>query len=139
MDGQSAKETTLPAARAQPKPDAGASARKDRDAEVYASAAASGGLIAAAAGNRIKEFPVESSPRSIPKQSEPVTFATEQEAAKVPEVDGPGFDAIDAQLQDDWDELMEAAERGDFGASHASDQLAIDADEDGPIRPIRRG
>jgi hypothetical protein len=138
IDGQSENETRPPAAKPQPKPDAVPSAREDRDAEVYVTAAGLGGLIATAAGSRIVDF-AESSPCDIPEQSEPLTFARQEAAARVPEVDGPSFDAIDPQLQYEWEDLMEAAERGDFGTPDESKQLAPDMDEHEEISPMRRG
>jgi len=41
---------------------------------------------------------------------------------EIPEVDGASFDGMDPQVQHDWDDLMEAAERGSF--------RAIDEDDD---------
>lgn len=53
--------------------------------------------------------------------------------------EGPSFDAIDPHLQYEWEDLMEAAERGDFGTSDESKQLALDVDEHEQISPMRRG
>jgi hypothetical protein len=54
---------------------------------------------------------------------------------RMPEAEGPAFDALDPQVQDDWDELMEAAERGDFRTTYEKEELAFDIGEYARPRP----
>jgi len=107
-------------------------------AEITAGAAGPNRNIDPQAHSQASEAPSPAYSRDIAGQDGAAALSNEPMVrTRMPEADGPAFDAFDPQVQDDWDELMEAAERGDFGTTHEGKKLVFDMGEDARVRPAQ--